>query len=176
MSPTFQFFSLYGQAFHRKTPKWPWPTLRSKVPHIHVNNHHHRVPIFIPSRFRVIGHWAKCTELPQMTLNNKGQRYPIYILKLPWFPNFTPFRSTASRCRVTGHCETSALIKPKITLTTKGSKVSHIHVTTTSSHKFHSVSLYSKPLSSYRPFWDKFSEWPKGPRTLTESQRCRSNY
>ncbi len=29
------------------------------------------------------------------------------------------------------------------------------------SHKFHSVSLYDQPFSRYRPFWDKYTEWPQ---------------
>ncbi len=36
----------------------------------------------------------------------KGQSYPIYMLQQPRVPNFTPFLSTGSRFRVSGHFET----------------------------------------------------------------------
>ncbi len=53
------------------------------------------------------------------------------MLQPPRVPNITPFHSTTSHFRVTGHFETSALNDPKMTLNTKRLKVPHIHVTTT---------------------------------------------
>ncbi len=62
---------------------------------------------------------------PKWPWTLKGQKYPMYILQLPRVTDFTPFRSTASCSRVTGHFETSALNDSKMTLNTKRSKVPH---------------------------------------------------
>ena len=91
--------------------------------------------------------------------------------------NAIPFHSTTRRFRVTCHSDTSALNDPKMTLNTTGSKrysicVTNIHEfivnkwhfthkTLSTSPKFQYVLLYHKPFLSYKPFWDKCTEWPE---------------
>ncbi len=79
--------------------------------------------------------------------------------KVPYI--FIPFSSVSSRCPVTGRFETRAPNDPKITLNTKSSKELKMHMTTTPSSKFQSISFYSLPFSRYRPFWDKCTKWPQ---------------
>ncbi len=90
--------------------------------------------------------------------------------KTPRLPNFTPFGFTASRFRVTGQFETSALNDPKTTLNTKTSKVPHIHLTTTPTPKFHSISLHGQPILSYRPHWDNA---PNDPKMALNTKRSK---
>ncbi len=49
-------------------------------------------------------HWMT----PKLPWTLKGQRYPVYMIKLLMSPNFTPFCSTASHFWVAGHFEPSA--------------------------------------------------------------------
>ncbi len=76
--------------------------------------------------------WDKCTKWPPNDLKAlRAQRYPIHVSQLSTTLNFTPFGSTLSHFRVSGHFETSALNDPKMTLNTERSQLLHIHVTTT---------------------------------------------
>ena len=138
---------------------------RSKVPHITCYNYPN-LPYFTlfcstASRFWVPGHLR---QVHRMTPNNsqpekvKGTPYTFH--NYPRCPNFTQFRSTASPLRVTGHFETNVPNDPKMTFNAKGSKVCHIHFTTTPSPKFNSFSL-----KYIRRFQDichlSFSHWPQ---------------
>ncbi len=64
-----------------------------------------------------------------MTLNTKGPKVsPMLQLPLPAVTNFSPCNSITIHFRVTGHVETSVPNAPKMTLSTKRSKIPHVHV------------------------------------------------
>ncbi len=46
-----------------------------------------------------------------------------------------------------------------MTMNTNKSKVPIYMLQLLQSPKFHPVSVYSEPFSSYRPFWDKWTKW-----------------
>ena len=143
-------------------PKWPCTLKGQRYPIYMFQNQ--RVSNFTPFfvYFRVTGQF-ETTESndPKITFNSIGHRYLIYH-HYPWIPNFPPFSSIASRFGVTDHFETNAPNDPKINLNTKRSKVHHIYILQLSpSPKLHSVSLFWKPLSSFRSFSDKCLKWPQ---------------
>ncbi len=81
-----------------------------------------RIPIVLPRfalRPAVFELQATFRQMHQTTsksfLKLKDERYPIYIVQLLLVQNFTPFLSTASPFRVTGHFERSIPNNPKMT-------------------------------------------------------------
>ena len=125
------------------TSKWLW-TLKGHwypvyVLHLPSSRKFHSISLhgYPFSNYRQF--WDKCTE---WTHNNPEQKdTPKYRYQLPRSPTFTPFHSTFSHFGVTCHFETSAPNKPKMTLNTKRSKVSHIlmRIYLTLSPNFHPV-------------------------------------
>ena len=87
--------------------------------------------------------------------------WPIYVTGVPEFKNFTPFQSTTSHFWVTGHSETSALKDSKMIKPYKVKATPYFLLLISTSPKFHPVSLYDEALLSYRPFWEKCTEWPQ---------------
>ena len=70
----------------------------------------------------------------------------------PWVPNFTPFRSTTSSFRDTGHFETSALNDPKLTLNPARWNYPIYVYLVSLIPKFHPASLFGQPFSRYSHF------------------------
>ncbi len=101
--------------------------------------------------FRVTSHVETSTPIDtKMTLNIKRSKLLHIDKQLPPRYQISPHVVLQpARFQVTGHIETKW---PKMTLNSEVSKVSHMHITTIPGPKFHSVSLYSQPFSSYRPF------------------------
>ncbi len=62
-------------------------------------------------------------EITPNDIEHKTSNVPHNRYNYPGLPIFTPFCSTASRCSITGHFETSAPNDPKMSLSTKRSKV-----------------------------------------------------
>ncbi len=96
-------------------------------------------------------HW-----MTLMILNTTRSKVPIYIYhSFPRDPNLTPFRSTASCFRVTGHFETSVPNYPKMIWnpkTVKGNPCCSM-LQLPRSRKFRSVSLYDLPFPRYCLFF-----------------------
>ena len=84
---------------------------------------------------------------PKMTSNTKKSKVSHIQVATTCESIFTLFHSMACHCL-------QAILRQvyQMTLNTKRSKVLHIHVQLHPSQKFHSISLYSQPFSSYRPF------------------------
>ena len=132
-------FCVTGQ-FEKSAPidlKMTLNTNRSKVPHLHVTTIcEFQIQLCFSlqllSVLRFLSHmlfWDKCTKRPKMILNTKRSKVPPYTCNIyPWIPNFSPLHSTANRFRVTGHFETSPLNDPRITLNTKRSNHTPIHM------------------------------------------------
>ena len=81
-------------------------------------------------------------QLPSSQAEHQGLWASCYNY-CPRVSNFTSFRST-----------TSLFQHYKL-------KCSPYVLTVSMIPKFHSVSLYDQPFSRYRPFWDKYTEWPQ---------------
>ncbi len=88
--------------------------------------------------------------------------YPIYISLISMSPKFNSFRPTAIHFQVGEHFERSELHDPKMAWKHVSSKVPpytcYIYPRI---QNFHSVSLNGQAFSSYRPFWNKCTEWPQ---------------
>ncbi len=95
-SPKSVYFTLGTTVFESRatlwdkgwmTPKWPWILKVKGIPYTWY--YFHRVPNFnhvrsTPHHFQVTIHSETSTQHdPRMTLNPKGQMYPIYVLVLP---------------------------------------------------------------------------------------------
>ncbi len=110
-------------------------------------------------RFWVTGHFdASATNDRKVTLNITNVKS---IPPGPPSPNFNPFQSTVNRFRVTDHIEATAPNDPKTTLDTTRSACPIYVLLVSSSPKFLFISFFGQPFSSYRPFWDKCTEWPQ---------------
>ncbi len=148
---------------HWMAPKWRW-TLKGHRRTNYRYDNYPRVPNLTPLlalRLAVFELQAILRQVHWMTptwpSTLKGQKGPQFHVTTTPKSQISPLcPSTASRFWVIGHFETSALNDLKKSLNTKGSKV---HITQLPpSPKFQSVSLYSWPFSSCRPFWDKCTE------------------
>ena len=83
------------------------------------------------SRFRVTVHFEKSAlNDPKMSLNTTSSNVPHMCYLCHWFPNFTPFCSTASCFWYIGHFGTSASNDPKMTLNPTRLNVPNICTTT----------------------------------------------
>ena len=128
LSP-FRFMASRFQVTDHDESKIILTTIMSKVFHIHMTTTDSQISLHFtlrPAIFELhpISRWVhRMTPKWQRTLKAKGTPY---MLQLPSTPKFNPFSSRAIRFRVKGHCETSALNDPKMTLNTKRSKISHI--------------------------------------------------
>ena len=94
-------------------------------------------------------HWT------QPILRPSGTWYIFY--KCSW----VPFCSTAGHFGVTDHFDTIVLNDPKITLTTKRSKVYCTCATSVPESQISVLFFYGHPFWSYMPFWDKCKGWPQ---------------
>ena len=176
--PESKFHSvlLYDQPFLRSRPFWdkctksPQMTLnptRSNIPHICVtsipNSPIQSVSFYDQLFLSYTPFWEKCTKWPRNDLEHYQVKCIQYMCCwYPWVLNFSPFCSTASRFWVTSHFETSVPNDPQMTLNPTRSNVPHICVISIHESQFSlSFTLWHNPFSSYRPFWDKCTEWPQ---------------
>ena len=167
------------------TPKWWWTLKAQRYP---IYDHYPWVPNYSPicstaSHFWVTGHFEtlrgqspkfhsaslyrrcfqvtdKCTEWPLNDLEHEEVKGALYICyNYPWVLNFTPF---ALRPAI---FELQAILRQVHQMTSKslwtiiGQRCPICMLPP--SPKLHSVSLDGQPFSSFRPFWDKCTEWPQ---------------
>ncbi len=91
----------------------------------------------------------------------KAKDTPYIHNYCPRVLNFNLFHSTESHYWVIGHFETCAPNEPKMNLNTMRSKVPHIFYTITSESQVSIHFALQPPFSSYRPFWDNCTQWPR---------------
>ncbi len=148
---------------HRMTPKWSW-TLKGQryLPYIHLTSSPEppQLQFFrsTASRFQVGAHFKRSAPNdPKIALNILRSNVPhIHVTTTP-VPQIS--LSFTLRPVFYGNFETSAPNDPKWHWTPKGQRCHIYMLQPVPGPKFHSVSFYSQPLSSYRPFWDKCTEW-----------------
>ncbi len=117
---------------HWLTPKWHWALkghpmymwqlLQSQISFRFALR---TAPFELQAILRQV-HWMTPNDVKRWKVKDT----PHTCYNYPRLPNFSLFRPSSSRFRVSGHYETSAPNDPKITLSTKRSKVPHLHVTT----------------------------------------------
>ena len=86
--------------------------------------------------------WNKCTEWPNMTFNPPRSNILRMFYLCRWVSNFTSCQSTASRSRVKGDLEKTALNDPQIDLNPTRSNALIYVLLVSMIPKFHPASLY----------------------------------
>ncbi len=161
----FEMQTILGQV-HRLTLKWHWTLKRQGGALYILQLPPPPRPKFHPFSLRsqpslsYRSLWDNCNESPPKRLwVLKSQRYPIYTLQPLRGSNFTPFRSTASLFRFTGHFKHPHQMTPKWPWTVKGQRYPIYMLQLPASPKVQSVSPCSLLFLRYRPFWDKCTKW-----------------
>ncbi len=80
------------------------------------------------------------------------------MLPVSLSPKFQSLLLYSLRFWATGNFEKNVPNDPKMTLYTTRSK--GLHIAVTSIHESQ-ILLYDQPFLRYRPFWDKWTEWPQ---------------
>ncbi len=110
LRPAFFNIQAIWRQVHRMIPKWPWTLQGQRYPInvllVSMCPKFHSVSLYDEPFSSYGPFWDKCTEWPQNNLEPYKFKCTLYIYNYcPWVPDFTPFRSTTSRFRVTGHFE-----------------------------------------------------------------------
>ena len=107
--------------------------------------------------------WDKCTEWPL-----QGQVYPIYVTNIRDFQIFIRFALRRAVVELRAILRKVPQMTPKWPQTLKSQMYLLYVLPVSTSPKFYSISLYDEPFSSYRPFWEKSTEWPQH-----DLERCK---
>ena len=111
------------------------------------------------SLFELQAIWGNCTECPPNDCESSNVKGTSYVLLVSTRPNLSPSHFATSCFRDTGHFETSAPNDSKMNLNTTRLMYLIYVLPVSMGPKFYPVSFYDQPLSRYRPFWDKFTDW-----------------
>ncbi len=127
------------------------------------------------SRFRVTGHFEKSAQNdPKMTLNPTSSIVPhIFITTVPESQISLRFALRPAFFNIQAILRQVHQMTPKWPWILQGHRYPIYVLLVSMSPKFHFVSLYDEPFSSYRPFWEKRTKWPQND---LESYKVKLSY
>ena len=150
---------------HWMTPNWPWTLQGLRYPIYVTSVRESQILLHFTLRNPFLSYrpfWDKCTEWPQMTLNLTRSNVPhICITTIPGSQISLRFTVRPALFEIQTIVRQAHRTTPNRPSTLQCQSTLYMYNLNVPGSQIHSVLLYDEPFLSYRPFWDKCTEWPQ---------------